>query len=61
MPYNGLIVYFKKKRFARFKVSTSVMNAIVREKNPTSLTRECREFYPSFAFVRIFSLSFWVV
>ena len=53
MPYHGLIVYFKLKRFARPKISTSVINRIITVKNPTSLTGEGREFSSNFHCVRI--------
>ena len=52
--YHGLIVYFDLKRFARFGIYTSVMNAIVTEKKLSSLKRGGREFSSNFAFVRIF-------
>ena len=34
IPYHGLTVYFKLKRFARLEISTSVMNTIITWKKP---------------------------
>ena len=53
MPYHGLIVYFKLKRFARLEISTSVINAIITGKESNFFKRRGRGFSSNFAFVRI--------
>ena len=58
MPYHGLIVCFKLKRFAWLKISTSVINTIITEEKPTSLTGRGRGFSSNFTFVRIFRTFF---
>ena len=54
IPYHGLIVYFKLKRFARLEISTSVINRIITEEKTTSLRGGCRGFFSNFDFVKIF-------
>ena len=54
MPYYGFIIYFKLKRYARLEIPTSVINTIIQEKNPTSLTGGGIGFSSNFAFVRTF-------
>ena len=54
MPYHGLIVYCKLKRFAQLEISTYVINAIITGEKTASLTRGGGEFSSNFAFVRIF-------
>ena len=49
MPYHGLIVCFKFKKFARLEISTSVINIIIAGEREGD-----RGFSSNFAFVRIF-------
>ena len=39
MPYHGLMVYFKLKRFTWFEVSTSVINTVITEKKSSFFNR----------------------
>ena len=49
MPYHGLVVCFKFKKFARLEISTSVINIIIAGEREGD-----RRFSSNFAFVRIF-------
>ena len=59
MPYQGLIVYFKLKRFTRLEISTSVINTIITGKNTTPLTGGVEGFLQILLLSRFF-VSFWV-
>ena len=43
MPYHGLVVYFKIRRFARLEISTSMINTIITEKK-----FNCLNFYSKY-------------
>ena len=54
MPYHGVIVCFKLKRFARFQISTSVINTIITGGKTNFFNSRGRGFSSNFAFSRIF-------
>ena len=54
IPFHGLIVYFKLKRFTGLERSTSVINTIITEKKTNPLTGGGRDVSSNFSFVGFF-------